>query len=508
MSTRAGRFLKNFGFSLGGQLVIAALNLVFVPMLVHGLGLETYGLYILLHAATNYLSLSVLGAGSSSVKFVAEAAGARDGRKLRDALKLSALLHSLGPIAAGAALAAAAPWLGVHLFHVGPELADRAAFVLRCAAAASVFWAASQWASSALQGVQRFDAYNVVLMLQSGLGTTGAALLVRAGHGLRAAALWYVGVNALAAAVALVLTWRLVRPVTRALPAGSGLAARRFVLYSFSLWLAPMAWIITFQFDKLFIARAASLTALTLYAVPSNLLQRLQILPASIGSVVIPMMSELGTEHHEDLARVYLKTQRFMLWLVLPVLAVLFAVMPQFLGLWLGGEFGGRSVWPARLLVLAQACYALTTVPNAAAMSRDRPSWMSALAWGQAIVSLIGWRLLIPRWQLVGVAAASLLAQLIPASVYLEAVHRLLKIGSWRFLTETLARPAAAALLLAGFLLTLHERATSWAALIALCAAGGAVYAAAAYALASREDRDALTWASRKAAARLGQPAR
>lgn len=495
--SRGARFMRNFGFSLGGQIAVAALNLLFVPMLVRGLGLEVYGLYVLLHAATNYLSLAIVGAGTSSVKFVAEAAGARNGTALRSALKLSGLLHSAGPLLAAAALAAAAPWIAVRVFHVGPALAAEAGFVLRCAAASSLFWALAQWSSSALQGLQRFDAQNAVLLLQSGLGTAGAALLVRSGLGLREAALWYVAANAAAALAAAVLAWRLIRPAAEALPEGRPLPARRFLSWSLTLWLGPLAWLITFQLDKLFIARAASLTALTLYAVPANLLQRLQILPSSASTVAIPMMSEMGGAGH-DLGRVYLKAQRFVLWLVLPVLAALFAVMPQFLGLWLGGEFGGVSVWPARLLVLAQASYALTAVANAVAASRNKPGWLSAVAWGQALVSLAAWRALIPSLGLLGVALGSLLAQLLPAAVYLTAVHRLIKLPAADFLAGALMRPAACAAVLGGYLLALHGRAHSWVELLVLLASGGLLYAGCAWALATAEDREALRWVLRR----------
>jgi O-antigen/teichoic acid export membrane protein len=498
MTSRGARFVKNFSFSFAGQIAIAALNLLFVPVIVHGLGLETYGLYILLHAATNFLSLAVLGAGSSSIKFIAEAAGAKDGTALRSTLKLSGLLHGLGPLAVAAALAFGAPTLAVRAFHVRPELADRAAFVLRCAACASVFWALAQWSSSALQGLQRFDAQNVILLLQSGLGTAGAALLVLSGYGLRGAALWYVAANAVAAAVGAVFAWRLVRPAAAALPPGRPLAARSFMTWTLSLWLGSMAWLISFQFDKLILARVASLTALTLYAVPANLLQRLQILPQSVGSVVVPLMSEMGSARHEDLARVYLKAQRFVLWLVLPVLGALFAVMPQFLGLWVGGEFGGSSVWPARLLVLAGACFAALSVPHAVATSRDRPAWLSAVVWAQALLSLSFWYFLIPRYGLLGVALGSLLAQALPAVVYLWAVHGLLRVPSGAFLVDALARPASCAAAMAVFLLAVHQRAGSWGSLIGLVAVGGVIYAGGAWVIAAREDREALRWILRR----------
>ena len=499
--TRASRFLGNVGWSVSAQVVVAALNLALIPMLVHGLGLELYGLYVLLTAAINYLSTFSLGAGTTTVKFVAQAVGRRDGKAVRDAARWSALLHAVGPLCACAGLAAWAPLLARRLFHIAPEHLAEAAFVLRCAAASGLFWAASQWALELLQGAQRFDLQNIVAVLQTGVTTAGAALIVRAGGGLSGATLWNVAVNAAAAVVALALYARYVRPELAALPDVPGVPAAQFARWSLLLWLGPLAWLITFQADKLFIARAASLSALSLYAVPAGLLQRLQIVPASISSVAVPMMSELSGSH-EDMRRVYLKAQRFLLWLVLPMLAGLFALMPQFLGLWLGGDFGARSVWPARLLVAAQLFWALNMIPNAAAAGRDRPGWLSAVAWGQAIVSVVAWRLLIPRYELLGVAGGSLLAQLLPALVYLWAVHALLGVPTLAFWSRALARPALCAGVLLAALLAVHGRVGGWASLILVCAAGGALYAALAWTAALDEDREAFRWALAKARAR------
>jgi O-antigen/teichoic acid export membrane protein len=265
--------------------------------------------------------------------------------------------------------------------------------------------------------------------------------------------------------------------------------------------LGPIASIITFQFDRLFIARAASLSALTLYAVPANLLQRLQILPNSISVVAVPVMAEISgeTSHTE---RVYLKAQRFVLWIVLPMYAGLFALMPQFLGLWLGGDFGGRSVWPARLLVAAQAFAALNAIPNAAALGKDRPAWISATAWAQAVVSLLAWRLLIPRYGLLGVAAGSLLAQAGPNLLYVWGVHRLIGVTWGRFWSQALSRPAFCAGALLCLLLAVHGRVQSWPVFLAVVAGGCALYAASAWFVALPEDREALRWATRKFSAR------
>jgi O-antigen/teichoic acid export membrane protein len=249
---------------------------------------------------------------------------------------------------------------------------------------------------------------------------------------------------------------------------------------------------VTFQLDRLFIARTSSLAALTLYAVPSGLLQRLQIFPAAVSTVLIPMMSEVsGGDGDETLRRMYVRSQRFLLWILLPALVLLFALMPQFLSLWLGGEFGGRSVWPARLLVVSQGFFFLNYSVNSVSASRDRPWYPSAVAWAQALISLGAWALLIGRYQLLGVALGSLLAQAIPTTVYLLVVHaKLLDLPAGRFISEALARPFLSAGLLLAAVMPFHQLASTWPRLLGMGAGGGALYYASAWRLLDRDDRE------------------
>jgi hypothetical protein len=107
---------------------------------------------------------------------------------------------------------------------------------------------------------------------------------------------------------------------------------------------------------------------------------------------------------------------------------------------------------------------------------------------------VVAWRFLIPRYELIGVAAGSLLAQALPAVVYLWAVHGLMELDVARFVSRGLGRPALCAALLLGGLLLVHGRVSGWASLLAVSAAGGAAYAALAWLFALEEDREALRW--------------
>lgn len=486
---RSFRFARSVVWSFVGQIGIFAANFVAIPFLLSRMGTELYGLYILLYAAAGYLSLMTLGSGGATLKYVAEFAGIGDRKRLGEALRYGALFHLAGSCAGAAVLFCGASFCAARLFGIPPHLNDLGVFMLRCAAVGAVFAALVQFCFSAMQGFQRFDLQSKLSVFLSVLTPLVVLLLFQAGHGLRAAALSYVGVNFAFVVIGAWGVWMLFDGVKGG-GNGKEFSFRKFSFYGLGLALGPVAWIVAFQFDKIFIASRLPLSELTLYSVPANLLQRLQFVPAVIATVLVPMMSELGGEA-EALPRMYLKSVRVILSLALPPFVGLFVLMPQFLSLWLGGEFGDRSVWPARLLVLAQAFFMLVHVPNAVSASRDKPLYLTTVAWSQAVLSMLGWYWLIPRYGILGAATGSLAAQAFSACGYLTFVHgRLLNINLDQYAKEALSLPVVGSTVLAITLLALRQFVSGWLGLIGLAALGGCVYAGVLFLLAPREDRD------------------
>ncbi len=489
--SRSARVARNVSWSLAGQVGIAAANLVLIPRLVRGFGIEDYGLYVLMYAASNYVQLFTFGAGSSTVRYVAERRAAGDGRGVRDALRYGAILHM-----GGAAFGALLLWLAAPrmtaFFQVPPGLFAPGVAILRAAAVGAVFAAGVQWTQVALQGFQRFDWQSFFVLVQGILMPLGVAVLLFCGKGLRAAGMWYVAVSALSFfASAAVLRW-----IVRAEPAcegREGLSFREFVVCGLGLWPGPMAWIVANQLDKAFIARSLALSSLTLYAVPSGLLQRLQIIPGSVSTVLVPVVSEVrGDGAAEDLRCMYVRATRLLTGLLAPVYLLIFALMPQFLSLWLGGRFGTEGVWPARFLVLAQGVGLLAYTPNSMAVGRGRGWWLSAVAWGQAAVSLALWPLLIPRFGILGSALGSLCAQIVPVAFYLKRLNGLLGLSWRRYFEEALGPAALAGAALAVVVFPLHHLIGGWLSLIGLSAAGLSVYAVVLWSRLPLLDRDLI----------------
>jgi O-antigen/teichoic acid export membrane protein len=318
MSEKSLRFARHIGFNALGQIALAAINFLTVPYLVRRMGTQTYGLYLIMYSAASYLQLSSLGADSAVVRHAAAAQGARNRRALHDTLRYSAWFHALGALAAGAALWWGARFVAVRVFHVPSELASEAVFVLRCVAFSGVFVGVILGAGALMAGLQRFDLQSATNLMQNGFMPLGAAALMAVGFGLREVVVWYGVLNVLAALAAAALIWRLLQPA-RHYHEGTPLRLGTFSLYGLTLWSGALAGIVANQFDKLLIARQISLVALTLYSIPAGLLQRLQVVPTTVGAVSGVMMFELqGEGHDESLRRMCFKSSRFILWVCLP----------------------------------------------------------------------------------------------------------------------------------------------------------------------------------------------
>jgi O-antigen/teichoic acid export membrane protein len=494
--SRGRRFAHNIAWSLVGQAGAVAVNFFAIPRLLRGFGSEAYGVYLLIYVVGNYLSLFQFGAGMATIKFVAEANAAGEEGALRDALRHSAVIHFFGVGAAAAAL-----WLGADrlsgFFDVPPYYRIQAVRLMRAAALGGVFAAGVQCVSNAFNGLQRLGWPAALAWLQSALMPLGLLAALRLGRGLGAAAAWYVLVQVLVFTLG-------AAALLGALGGRDGkkgsLSFKAFARYGLSFWPALLSSLAATQIDKVFVAGVLSMSELTYYSVPSGVLARLQTLPSTISHALMPVLSESErSESREALTAIYLRTARTLFALCLPAIGLLFALMPQLLGLWLGPEFGAKAAPAARLLVAAQAFALIFHAPNALAGGLGGGRYASTAAWAQALISLALWPVLIPRYGIAGAAMGTLAAQALPTLFYLDATHRRLIGLSWgRFLRETAAPLAAPGALLLGIAWTCRSLAWTWPGFFAVSSAAGVAYAGLLWPAVPAEDkRAARRWLGR-----------
>lgn len=489
---RSVRFLRGAGWHALGVVLPALASFLLVPFLIGRLGTEGYALYVLMSVLLSYSVPLTLGAGPATLKYVAELHAAGDVASMRGLMRLSWRLHLAGPLLGALAFLAVAPLVATRLLNVPQGLAETAVRVLSAAAAAAVFFNLAQVPKMCLQGLQRFRQANLLNVLESVGPPAGVAALLALGFAPVSMGAWFVVTNFLLLAAALALARPHLPP-----PGPARLEAQqrsRFLSFGGFNCLHSVLWLVSFQLDKAVIGSLLPLSSLTFYYIPYSIVSKLALIPAAIAAPSFPIASEL--QAHGDparLQRLYLKTTKLLLLVILPPCVLLFALAPQFLTLWLGHPFSEHGTWPLRVLLIANLGTVLSFAPYFISHGLGRSDVPAAGMGLGAAGSLALWFMLIPRFGILGAALSFLASQALSASVQLWFLHdRLLRLGWSRFLTDACLKPALLAVALLAGLMVLHAQADTWLRLGTVAAAGTALYYGAGLLWLDTEDKEAL----------------
>jgi len=481
-------------WNLGGQAGLVVLNFLLVPFLIRGLGLEGYALYGYLGMIAGTLTLLTFGSGTATLKFTSEFVGCDDKRGLSEVLGGGAVMHTVGVVIGASAVFIFRESIVDSLLHVdGAHRAD-ALWIAGCGAASALFFALIQFGVSFFQGLQRFAYANALRVLQAGLVLGGGGLLLAFGYGLRAVGAWFVILQAVLALGAIIGVTIAARPLTDKgiLHLPNAARARKFSGFAIKTFFAQLAWSIVFQWDKFLIGFFLPLGQLTFYLVPASVLQRLWVIPSSVGDIAFPMISEMSSRGESDSMETFFRLCSLMvLWLVIPGFIILALFAPQFLTLWIGSEFSDQGVWPMRWLTLGYFFYLLALIPATAAYAVGKPQYALANNLAQAATCIILWPILIPRYGITGAALGFCAAQTLTGIPYcLFITRRLFGMSAFDFASRILMRPLAAGAILLALLWPFRMQAYGWTGLIGLSAIGSLIYYGLTFKILAAEERE------------------
>lgn len=463
--------VRNVGFNLFGQAWFAVLSVATTPYILLRLGVDTYGLYVLVSIMMSYFSFLDLGLGAALVKYIAEYHAKADSAAVERLIRTgSGLFLIVG--AAGAALTVLLAFLLVdHVLDLGSteESVARAAFCF--AAGGFAVNMAAQSFSVVPMALQRFD---VVLMRTIGFGTASvlsAVVVLALGYGLLAVLAANLAVTALTA-VSFYFKCRSLVPTVSFLPSISRCELRLLLRFGSLRAVQRISTRLVFQLDRLVVGAFAPIAAVAYYAVPLSLSQRVTGLVNNVGTAVFPAASALsGVEDSKRVEELYLRAFKLSAIIAIPSSMILFFYSDQILRYWLSADFEANASGILMILAVANLLFAATTVPATTldAMGRIRVSTVFGLV--AAGVNLVLVFSLVPTVGYQGAAWAVLANASIMAPMLLVYTHsRVLRVGLRELVMGSLVRPFVAALALIPAMIWARQYATSLPLVAVLCA--------------------------------------
>jgi O-antigen/teichoic acid export membrane protein len=356
--------LRNTGYNVVGRVLPMLVAAIAIPLLMAELGPSRFGILALAWVLTGYFTVFDLGLGEASTKYVAEALGRGQHRRIGSILHAATLVQGTMGVVACVLLWFAAPLLGGKLFSVPRDLTVETIWCFRILALSlpAVFAAGSL--RGALGAVQRFDLVNAIAVPMGMASFLLPLLGVALGWDLPA-------IVALLAGSRLLGWWLFRRTCHRLFSSGDGEPGRLRLglirtLLRFGGWTTVSSVVgpILVYADRLIIGSTLTVAAVGLYAAPYEILARASLLIPSLAAVLLPAFSALDAAGMEERAlRLFSRAVRAILLVFLPALGLAAVYAPNLLSWWLGDAYDPQQAAVFRILAVGFLLNGLAHVP-------------------------------------------------------------------------------------------------------------------------------------------------
>lgn len=405
-SLTSGRLLARSAFwNFFGMAAPILMALFAIPLLIEGMGKERFGLLAIIWMGVGYFSLFDMGLGRALTKMVSERLGRGTTDDL-DALIWTALilLVFLGGLGASVLLMFSDA-LVTRVLNVPAELQSEGVAAFRILAVGVPLVILTAGLVGLLQAHQRFGTITVI-RVPLGVLTFGGPLVTLQFTPSIAWATAVLLIGRMFALAAYYLAARGVRPELRNRPFFD--RSEVSPLLGFGGWLTVtniVGPLMTYM-DRFVIGAFLTLTAVTHYVTPYEVLSRLQMFPQAIMGVMFPAMAAAHGGDPNRLATLYGHSSRLIYWGTLPVIAGVFLFASEGLFFWLGRDFQLAATPVVYWLAVGWAINSLARPAFTVLQSAGRPDLVAKTHLLELTPYFLVLWWLTSRYGISGVAAA------------------------------------------------------------------------------------------------------
>lgn len=423
--TSGRRLARNVLWNLMGTGAPLLVALIAFPILIEGLGIERFGVLMLAWMVVGYFSLFDLGLGRAVTKLVAEKLGEGKCSEIPTliwtAVSLMAFLGVLGAVI----VAALTPRLVANILEIPPELQPETSTSFYLLAVSIPIVISTTGLRGILEAHQRFGLVNAVRIPLGVFTYLGPVLVLPFTDGLVPVIVVLVFARLISWCAYAVLCLK----VERALLGSFGIhRAMIKPLISFGGWMTVTNIIspVMVYMDRFLIGAMLTMTAVTLYATPYEVVTRLLIVPVALMGVMFPAFATAIVQDSAHAARLYGRSVFYVFLLLFPAVLIIVTFAREGLTLWLGGEFSGDSSLVLQILAFGVLLNCLAHVPSGLIQGAGRPDLTAKLHMIELPFYLLVLWWLLGNYGIVGVAIAWLVRVSLDALLLFVMAHKLL----------------------------------------------------------------------------------
>jgi len=402
------RIKKNIAANFGGSLWTALVSLLFIPIYLHFLGVEAYGLVAIFATLLAMFAVLDMGLNQTLTREIARLAVLPDSaREMRDLLRTLEIPYVGMGLIIGLVVVLIAPWIA-HEWINNQTLPTS---TVQTAVMLMGLMIAIQWPlgfySGGLVGLQEQVKLNYInSIMQTVRGVASALVLWQLSPTIEAFFLTQFATSVMHILIIRLLLWRKL-PFDPHPPRFRTDLLRG--LWRFAAGVTGIGLIssLLMQLDKIILSKLLSLEMFGYYAIANVVSMNVYRLFGPIYSAIYPRLTNLvslGSE--KELAAFYHRSAQFLAAAVFPAVAILVFFSRDLLLIWLQNPVTADAVAPiASILVLGTALNGIMHIPYGLQLA---VGWTSlALSFGVFSVVIFG-TLLVVLTQSYGVVGAAM----------------------------------------------------------------------------------------------------
>ena len=475
--------IKNVSSSWLGLLVNVVTGIIISPYIVHKLGDDAFGLWVLVFAITGYYGLFDFGIRSSVVRYVAKYSAIGDRDHLQKIINTSLFSYSCVGLFL-LTLTVIGSFFVDKFFRVSPEfLATARILFLIVGGSLSVGFPFAVF-TGILEGLQKFYLPNLINITTTILRAVLIVIVLNRGLGLLSVALITAAFPLVNGIVNAINVFRLTH-----LRLGRSLVTRdtfrQIFNYGSVTFMISLATRLRFKTDALVIGKFLGAAAITRFAIGSRLVDYATDMVESLAQIFAPMSSHLEAKGDmEGLRKVYIEGNRACALVIFPICAGLIILGKSVIQVWMGAKYIPYS-YPVLLILLIPATLRMAQATSARILlGISRHKMLAVVTFSEGILNLVLSIALVRPYGIVGDALGTAIPLMLTCLLFLPnyLCHLLgLRVRSFVVKAYTLpvllCAPMIAVLLLMRRWFVPHTLLQ----LVAHTVVGGGVYAAVVY---------------------------
>jgi len=434
--------VKNVGSSWLALAVTVAVGFFLAPFILHKLGDEAYGLWILVFSLTGYYGLFDLGIRSTIVRYVSKLTTTGDDDQLSRIINTSFLSYSVLAVSLLVVTAIGSRVIDL-LFHVPPAFLNTAPLLFLIVGSSIALNFPLGLFAGILEGLQKFYWLNLIQIISILLRAWLIVVALNRGGGLVTLTLITVSFPLLSS-VAHILMVRRSLP----LPFGAKFVDRRsfrqLISYGAATFMIIVAARLRFQTDALVIGMFLSSSAITLFSIGSKLVDYPTDVVQSLAQIFTPMSSQFdSTGDTEGLRKMFVAGNRACALTIFPICAALVILGRSLIEIWVGPKYLA-SYAILLILVLSTTLYSAQATSTKILFGISRHRVLAAVVLVEGAANLVLSIVLVRYLGIIGVALGTAIP-LTCTSIFFLPLHlcRILKIPLGTFLRQAYLLPLA-----------------------------------------------------------------